>query len=233
MGRFHDNQFPGESAEYRRARDELLEAEMSLRAQVEQVAALRRRLPAGGALPEDYVFDEGAPDLADDTTITQTRFSELFSPGKDTLAVYSFMYPPNADTPCPMCTSFLDSLNGNAPHVLQRINLAVIAKAPIHTIRAWARGRGWANLRLLSSGANTFNRDYLAERSDENQLPVLHVFRRADDGVRHFYSTEMLFAPAPEGMNPRHVDPVWPLWNLFDMTPEGRGTDWHPQLVYE
>ena len=48
--------FPGESAEYRAARDRLLEQEIELRRAMEAVAASRRALPPGGPVPEDYVF---------------------------------------------------------------------------------------------------------------------------------------------------------------------------------
>lgn len=226
MGLLHDNRFPGESEAYRAARDALLEEERELRRHVERVAALRRDLPPGGALKEDYVFEEGDPPK-------ETRFSELFADGKDTLVVYSFMYAPDAETPCPMCTSMLDSLNGSAPHVSQRVNLAVVAKAPIQTIRRWAAGRGWKHLRLLSSNGNTYNADYFGETAEGHQIPSLNVFRKTADGIHHTYNTELLFAPADDGQNNRHVDSIWPLWNLFDFTPEGRGTDWYPSVSYD
>src|ERR1039458_8445081 len=107
--------FPGESASYRAARDELLAAERDLRKQVEQVAQLRRKLPLGGELPEDYAFEEGAADLADITAVVSVKLSDLFRKGIDTLALYNFMYGPEMKQACPMCTSFLDSLNGTAP----------------------------------------------------------------------------------------------------------------------
>lgn len=232
MGKFHDDAFPGESDAYRAARDKLLAAEIELRKRVEEVAAMRRALPPGGMLKEDYVFDEGAADLTDRDFVKQTRFSDLFDAGKDNLAVYSFMYAQGGE-PCPGCTAFLDSLNGNAPHITQRINLTVVAKAPIGTIRKWARRRDWKNLRLLSAEGNTYNTDYFAERSNGAQIPVMNVFRRTADSIRHTYSTEMLFASAEEGQENRHVDMLWPLWNAFDLTQEGRGTDWWPQLSYD
>ncbi len=112
MGNYHDNQFPGESDTYRQSRDELLQAEMDLRKQIEAVSALRRRLPAGGTLKEDYIFEESTNDLSDCDTVKQTRFSELFAPDKNSLIIYSFMFAPEAETPCPACTSILDSFNG-------------------------------------------------------------------------------------------------------------------------
>ena len=228
----HDKRCPGESEVYRAARDKLLAAEMDLRKQVETVAAQRRALPPGGRLKEDYLFEEGAADLTDQTIRRETRFSELFVPGKGCLAVYSFMYAPDS-SPCPGCTALLDCLDNAAPHVVQRVNLAVVAKAPLDDIRAWARGRGWRHLRLLSSGANGYNADYHAEAPDGSHLPVMNVFRKTGDGIYHRYASELLYAPAEPGQNPRHLDLLWPVWNLFDMTPEGRGSDWFPQNAYD
>lgn len=233
MGKFHDKRFPGENRDYRQARDTLLEAEMALRKQIEDIAQLRRQLPLGGNLKEDYIFAEGASDLSDQKTIKQTRFSELFAKSKNSLIVYSFMYGRDWDQPCPMCTSILDSFNGSAPHVMDRINFVVIAKAPIQKIRAWALERGWHNLRLLSSSNNSYNTDYFAENSEDDQIPAINIFRKTNDGIYHFYNTEILYAPSEEGQNPRHADLLWPLWNLFDLTSDGRGTDWFPKLSYD
>jgi len=228
----HPNKFPGESASYREARNQLLQAEVVLRRNIEEVATLRRALPLGGELPEDYIFDEGAADLEDSTTTRKTRLSELFQPGKDTLAIYSFMYGPKMKAACPSCTSILDSLDGTARHATQRINLAVVARNPLEKLRTHARARGWRNLRLLSSAANTYNRDYHGENAEGDQMPGLNVFTRRDGKIHHFYYTELRFLPPDPGQNERHVDMFWPLWNLFDYTPEGRGTNWYPKLVY-
>ena len=228
----HSMRFPGESAEYRAARDRLLQAETELRRALERVAALRRGLPPGGAVPEDYRFEEGVADLGESQTVRQVRMSELFRPGTTSLVIYSFMYGPKMEVPCPMCTSILDGLNGAAPHIAQRTNPAVVAKSPIQRVRAFARGRGWRNLRLLSSAQNTYNRDYHAEDAKGAQWPALNVFVRHDGAIRHFCATELLFAPCDPGQEPRHVDLVWPLWNVLDFIPEGRGKDWHPKLSY-
>ncbi|HLW53511.1 MAG TPA: DUF899 family protein [Candidatus Angelobacter sp.] len=229
----HSVRFPNEDAKYRQARNALLEAEMALRKNVEEVAALRRKLPLGGTPPEDYVFEEGPADLKDANTARKVRLSQLFAPGKDALILYSYMFGPKMKEPCVSCTSMLDSLNGAAPHVTQRINLAVAAKSPLERIRTVARNRGWNNLRLLSSHGNAYNRDYHGEDEKENQLPSLNVFVRRDGKIHHFYQTELLFAPSEPGQDGRHIDMIWPLWNLFDFTPEGRGTNWYPRLRYE
>jgi len=230
-----DTRFPGESDEYRRERDRLREAEIELRRAIERVAAQRRALPAGGAVPDDYRFEEAVDGGG------EVRFSELFAPGKDTLVIYSFMFPrssgdtrpgpasgetarlPLAETPCPSCTSILDSLDGAAPHLAHRLNLAVVAKSDPERIRTSARERGWRHLRLLSSRNNAYNRDYQAETPDGEQIPILNVFVRDDQGIRHSWATELMFAPRDEGEDPRHVDSIWPIWNVLDMTPQGRG----------
>jgi predicted dithiol-disulfide oxidoreductase (DUF899 family) len=223
--------FPGESPEYRAARERLLEQEAELRRATESVAAARRALPAGGAVPEDYMFLTTGPDGA----AVEVPLSELFATGKDTLAIYNFMFPRalDEDLPCPSCTQFLDSFDGVAQHAAQRIDVAVVAKAPLPRIVAHAKSRGWRRLRLLSSAANTYNRDYYGETESGQQLPMLNVFRRSGDGiVRHFWGSELLFGPSEPGQDPRHSDSIDPLWNLFDFTPDGRGTDWYPDLRY-
>jgi len=228
----HSIRFPAESPAYRSARDELLQAEIDLRKQLEAVAALRRTLPLGGPLKEDYVFEEAGTDLGP-AAPRQVRLSQLFRPGMDSLALYSFMFGPEMAEACPSCTSILDGLNGSMPHVLQRINMAIVAKSPAERIRAFARERGWRNLRLLSSAGTTYNADYHGEKADGAQIPSLNVFVRGDGRIHHFYNTELLFAPSEPGQDGRHVDLIWPVWNLFDVTPEGRGTGWNPRLSYD
>jgi predicted dithiol-disulfide oxidoreductase (DUF899 family) len=239
--------FPGESAEYRAARDRLLEQEVALRRTMEAVAAARRALPPGGVVPEDYVFHGAGPD----GNPTQVAMSELFAPGKNSLVVYSFMFPrdrsddrpgpregrtallPLAESPCPSCTALLDQLDGAAEHVSQRLNLVAIAKSPLPRILAFAEERGWRKLRLLSSVDNTYNTDYHGETAAGDQQPILNVFHRDDDAIRHAWASELLYAPADAGQDPRHVGTIETLWNLFDLTPEGRPGDWEEQVRYE
>jgi predicted dithiol-disulfide oxidoreductase (DUF899 family) len=238
--------FPGESTEYRAARNRLLEQEIELRRAMEAVAAARRQLPPGGAVPQDYIFQAQGPGGGP----TEVRLSELFAPGEDSLLIYSMMFPrasdddspgpragqtallPLAEGPCPSCTAFLDQLDGAAEHASQRVNLAVAAKAPVERVLTFAAERGWRRLRLLSSAGTTYNRDYLAETADGEQQPMLNVFHRDGNAIRHFWGSELFFAPAEPGQEPRHVGTLEPLWNLFDLTPEGRPADWHEQLSY-
>ena len=237
--------FPNESPEYRAARDRLLEQEIELRRAMEAVAAARRALPAGGPIPEDYVFQGAGADGAP----KDVRLSELFAPGKDSLIIYSFMFPrdpgddrpgpetgstaelPLAEGPCPSCTALLDQLDGTVEHATQHVNFAVVAKAPLPRVLAFAAERGWRRLRLLSSAGTTYNRDYHAETSAGHQRPMMNVFHRDGDTIRHFWGTELLYAPTEPGQDPRHVGTLEPLWNLFDLTREGRPS-WDEQLVY-
>jgi len=224
----HSIRFPGESDSYRSARDDLLDAEIELRR--ESVAAKRRTLPLGGRVPEDYVFEEAAGNGA--AQVREVRLSELFAEGRESLIIYSFMFGPEMKEACPLCTSILDGLDGQAPHVLQRVNLAVVAKSPIGRIMDFARSRGWRNLRLLSSARSTYNHDYQGENAAGDQMPGVNVFVRREGHIYHSYSTELLLVPPEPGQDGRPVDIIWPLWNLLDFTPEGRGETWRPRLSY-
>ncbi|HTH69534.1 MAG TPA: DUF899 family protein [Rhodanobacter sp.] len=228
----HAVRFPGESVAYRIARDRLLHAEIELRRQVEAVAALRRALPPGGEIPVDYFFDDEGDTPVDADVERQLRLSDLFDDGKNSLAIYSFMFGPAMAQPCPSCSSILDALDGEMPHLRQRINVAVVAKSPIQRIRHFARERGWRHLHLLSSAHNTYNADYHGETADGRQMPALNVFMRRDGKIHHTWCSELMFVPCEPGQDPRHVDPIWPLWNLLDCTPDGRGADWRPSLWY-
>ena len=214
--------FPAESPEYRAARNRLLEQEIELRRAMEAVAAARRELPPGGIVPHDYVFRTRGPDGGP----AQVRLSELFTPGKDSLVIYSMMFPrdpgddrpgpargqtallPLAQGPCPSCTAFLDARDGAAGHACQRVNLAAAGKAPIERILAFAAERGWRHLRPLSSAGTTYNRDYLAETPDGEQQPMLNVFHRDGDTIRHFWARNCSTHPRTPGRIPATSAPL-------------------------
>lgn len=212
--------FPNETPDYRAARDALIADEIALRAMVADVAAKRRTLPRGGALPTDYAFTDldGSP----------APLSGLFGP-HSTLAIYSLMYGPDAKAPCPMCTSMLDGLAGQATHIAQKTSLIVVAQQTPQTLKALQHARGWSDLTILSAAGTTYQRDYNAETPDGAQLPMMNVFQKSADGIHHFWASEGFFAKV-DG-HPRHVDLMWPLWNVLDLTPEGRG-DFMPALSY-
>jgi predicted dithiol-disulfide oxidoreductase (DUF899 family) len=215
--------FPGESREYRRARDELLAAEIDFRKRVEALAALRRKLPLGGVV-EEYVFEEGED-------ARKVTLPQLFG-DKSTLLLYSYMYGPKMEAPCPMCTAMLDAVEGQVQHVRQRAAIAIVARSPIARVLEFTRARGWKNHRVLSSANNSYHRDYFGESAEGAQMPMMNVFVRRDGKVHHFWGSELLYCKFEDGMDSRHVDQFWPMWHLLDLTPEGRGTDFYPSLKY-
>lgn len=217
-----------ESGSYRQARGELFEAEIALRDQCERVAALRRKLPIETEL-QDYVFEEGPPELEKDGPFRQVRLSELFADPAKPLVVYQYMYGGAQKRPCPMCTLWVDGFNGVAHHLRQRVNFAVIAAAGIGELRQWGRQRGWSKLRLVSSAGSTFKSDLHFQDKDGSQQPGISVFVRSPERtVKHFYSCS---ATMKENVN-RGIDLLSPVWNIFDLTPQGRG-DWNAKLNYD
>lgn len=239
--------FPNESKEYREARDRLLQKEIGLREQMEAVAAARRALPPGGEIPEDYVFQERGADGHP----TRVRMSELFAPGKDSLAIYTFMFPrypddrrpgPTSDeladlwleeAPCPSCTAILDQLDAALRHAGERLNFVAAAEAPVEQLTAFALERGWRTLRLLSTAGSSYKKDYNADY-EGHAMPMLNVFHRDGDTIRHFWGSELFWAEREQDQDPRHLGTLEPVWNLLDLTPEGRpaNDDWSVQLSY-
>jgi predicted dithiol-disulfide oxidoreductase (DUF899 family) len=202
-------QYPNESLAYRDARDALLKDEQELVDKVKSVAEKRRKLPPGGQLKEDYVFQ-----WANDGKVgKRVTFSELFA-DKSALLLYSWMFGPNWDKPCPSCTSLMDGFDRAWYSVAQHAAFAAIAKAPPEKINEWARQRGWSQIPLVSGYDSPYQADYKCQGdTDDRQWPVMHVFRKQDGKIFHFWGTEL---PG------NHVDTVWPYWNLMDFTPEGR-----------
>lgn len=214
--------FPNESAEYRRARTALLAEEIALRRQIERVAEQRRQLPPGGAVTRDYRFEgEDGP----------ASFADLFD-DKQTLVAYSFMFGPEREQPCPMCTSLLSAWDGEAEDIGQRLSLVVIARSPIARLKAFKARRGWRHLRLYSDVGGDYSRDYYGVAEDGSDIPAFNVFTRRDGTIRHFWSGEMGIESLDPGQDPRGAPDLMPLWTVLDSTPEGRGTDWYPRLEY-
>ena len=212
--------FPNESADYRKARNALLVEEIELRRAIERVAAHRRALPQGGQIPKDFQFtEENGP----------THLSNLFG-GKQTLLVYSMMYGPQRQSPCPMCTSFLNSWNGTAINLRQRVALVVTARSPIERLLAFKKQRGFVNLPFVSDTSGDYTRSYV--NADDADVPGFSVFTKRDGKIHHFYSGEMSGEMADPGQDPRGAPDADPLWFMLDQTPEGRGTDWYPKLEY-
>jgi predicted dithiol-disulfide oxidoreductase (DUF899 family) len=210
-----------ESDEYQRQREELRVAELELIDQAERVAALRRRLPADTVVDDYPLIDVASGD--------RVQLSELFSAPGRPLILYHFMFGKAQTEPCPLCTMWIDGYNAAAPHLTQNADFAVVAAADPAAIAAHAASRGWSNLRLLSAGGSTFKYDLGSEEADGEQIESVSVFTRGNDGsVRHVYSKGAQLA---DDRRERGIDLLPPVWNLLDLTPNGRG-DWYPSLHY-
>ena len=221
-GTYRQTNLPNESAEYLSAREVLRHAEIELMKQRERAAELRRALPKGATI-QDYVFLEGPTALdAGDEPIKTVRLSELFTAPNRALVIYHFMFGKKQVNPCPMCTAWLDCFNGIAHHLAQNIDVAVVAAADPAAVRAHARKRGWDRLRLLSASTNTFKYDLGSEDREGQQDSTISVFTRDADGtLRHFYSVHPRLATT---IKERGIDEYNPIWNILDLTPQGRGT---------
>ena len=221
-GTYRQTNLANESPEYLAKREELRLAEIDLLNTRERVAALRRGLPKGTTI-QDYEFLEGPTSLdKGDEPVRKVRLSELFTAPDRSLVIYHFMYGKKQTVACPMCTAWIDGYNGVAPHITQNVDFAIVAAADPSTLRAYARNRGWNKLRLLSAGESTFKYDLGSEDREGGQDSTISVFTRDSDGtLRHFYSGHPWLAP---DIKERGIDELIPVWNMLDLTPQGRGT---------
>ena len=228
-GTYRQTNLPNESKEYLAKREELRLAEIELRNVRENVAELRRQLPPGAIL-DDYEFVEGPTSLDEgDSPTKKVRLSELFTAPDRSLVIYHLMYGKKQSTACPMCTAWIDGYNGVAHHIAQNVDFAIVAAADIPALRAYARQRGWNKLRLLSSGESSFKFDLGSEDKAGQQDSTISVFTRDKDGtLRHFYSGHPWLA---DDIKERGIDELSPVFNLLDLTPQGRGT-WYASLDY-
>jgi predicted dithiol-disulfide oxidoreductase (DUF899 family) len=198
--------FPNESAAYRNARERLLAEEIELRRHIQRVAAQRRALPPGGEAKNYRFLDKDGNELS---------LADLFG-DHDTLVTYFWMYGPERERPCPMCTSFVGSLDAPARDIEQRVALAIVGRSPVARQRAFARERGWTHLAFYQTIGDDFARDY----------------RGLVDTVRLFWAAEGGPETADPGFDPHLAPDPTPLWNILDWTPAGRGADWYPKLEY-
>jgi predicted dithiol-disulfide oxidoreductase (DUF899 family) len=218
--------FPNESQEYRQARTALLVEEIELRRQIERVAAQRRTLPPGGEVSPDYTF------IGEDGK--RVTLPEMFG-DKNTLVAYLWMYGPERERPCPMCTAFIGAMDTPARDIRQRVAMAVIGRSPIERQKAFKQERGWRNLPFYTSVDDGFMRDYRALASNGDEWPALLVFARKHDVGKdraHLFWASELGGTEDPGQDARGAPDPTPLWNILDLTPEGRGTNWYPKLDY-
>lgn len=212
--------FPNESSAYREARNALLAEEIELRRHIERVAELRRALPLGGEIPRNFEVEGDKGPIA---------FDQLFG-DKQTLVVYSFMFPSQRTRPCPVCTSLLSAWDGTAKNLRERVSLVVFARSPIERLLDFKKERGWQNLQLYSDNTGDYTRTYV--NAEDEDYPGLNIFTLREGKIYHFWSGEMGGGMADPGQDPRGAPDIDPLWTILDLTPEGRGTDWYPKLEY-
>ena len=220
LARTNKTRHPNESAEYRRAREALLAEEIELRRHIERVAEMRRALPPGGEVTRAYEFSGESG---------KVTLPELFG-NKQTLVIYSYMFGPQREKPCPMCTSFMSTWEAKLPDVEQRIAFAFVARSSIERLIEAKRTRGWTRHKVYSDMSGDYTRDYVS--ATDADMPGYSVFTRRDGVIRHFWSGEMGQTMADPGQDPRGAPDIDPLWTLLDTTPEGRGKDWYPKLGY-
>jgi predicted dithiol-disulfide oxidoreductase (DUF899 family) len=214
-----------ESADYRRARTALLSEEIALRRQIQRVAEQRRTLPPG-PVAKDYRFlDEQGRELG---------LTDLFGE-HDTLFTYFWMFGPERERPCPMCTSFVGSLDVPAPDIEQRLALAIVGRSPVARQLAFARERGWTHLKFYQTVGDDFARDSGALTDGPNGIDegaAVVVWRRDGQDARLFWAAEGGPETSDPGFDPHLAPDPTPLWNLLDWTPEGRSPGWYPKLEY-
>ena len=221
MAARHDARFPNESDDYRRARTALLAEEIELRRQIQRVAKQRRALPPGGVAKDYRFLDEQGREIG---------LADLFG-RHDTLFTYFWMFGSERARPCPMCTSFVGSIDVPTPDIEQRLAIAIVGRSPVARQLAFARERGWRNLKFYQTVADDFGRDVHA-LSDEGEGAAVTVWRRDGDQARLFWAAEGGAETADPGFDPHLAPDPTPLWNILDMTPGGRGADWYPKLDY-
>lgn len=215
---------PGESPAYTAARTALLADEIALQRQIDALAAKRAALPPGPVIEANYRFRDMNGELV--------TLADLFGT-QHTLVTYFWMYGPERERPCPMCTNLLGPLDANAPDIMQRAALVVMGRSPVERQLAFARERGWQHLRFVQCEGDAYPLDFGGWYPDKGwEFPVLAVFRRDGEQVRLFWKGEMTQDMAEPGKDPRGGVDLAPMWNVLDLTPEGRGTDWYPKLAY-
>lgn len=215
--------FPGDSDAYHEARTALLSEEIELRRNIQPVAAMRRELPPGGEVKNDYRFLDAEGE--------EHGLADLFG-RHDTLFTYFWMFGPERERPCPMCTSFVGSIDIPSIDIEQRVAVAVIGRSPVARQLEFARERGWTNLTFYQTVGDDFARDYRGLSPEGEEWAGVLVWKREGDKVRLFWAAEGGMDTADPGQDPHLAPDPTPLWNILDWTPGGRGTNWYPKLEY-
>jgi predicted dithiol-disulfide oxidoreductase (DUF899 family) len=223
LARLRTPHFAGESTAYSNARTALLAEEIEFRRNMTRLSEQRRALPPGPIVEAPYRFrDADGRELA---------LSDLFG-AHETLITYFWMYGPQRERPCPMCTNWLGSVNGNAADLKQRAAFKILGRSSVARQKAFAEERGWRDLDFVETIGDDYARDLGVLTPEGDEYPALVVYRKKGDAVRLFYAAEMPAEAADPGQDPRTAPDIASLWSLLDLTPEGRGADWYPALSY-
>jgi predicted dithiol-disulfide oxidoreductase (DUF899 family) len=223
LARLARTPFAGESPEYRKAREALVAEEIEFRRRMTRLTEQRRSLPPGPVIEKDYRFK--------DANGSESGLLDLFG-RHDALVTYFWMFGPQRERPCPMCTNWLGAVNGNAADIKQRVALKVLGRSPVPRQLAFAQERGWRDLDFVQTIGDDYAKDIGSLKSDGAEWAAITVFRRDGDKVRLFWAAEMTADMADPGEDPRLAPDVASLWSILDLTPDGRGTDWYPKLSY-
>jgi predicted dithiol-disulfide oxidoreductase (DUF899 family) len=215
--------FPGESVEYRKAREALVAEEIEFRRHMTRLTEQRRALPPGPVIEKNYRFR--------DANGSELGLFDLFG-RHDELVTYFWMFGPQRERPCPMCTNWLGAVNGNAADIKQRVALKVLGRSPVPRQIAFAQERGWRDLDFVQTIGDDYAKDIGALKSDGSEWAAIIVFKRDSDRVRLFWAAEMKLEMADPGEDPRLAPDIASLWSILDLTPGGRGKDWYPKLSY-
>jgi predicted dithiol-disulfide oxidoreductase (DUF899 family) len=215
--------FPGESEAYRDARRALLEEEIEFRRHMTRLVEQRRALPDGPVIEKDYRFK--------DANGADVGLLDLFG-DNDTLVSYFWMFGPQRERPCPMCTNWLGSVAGNAADIKQRVAFKILGRSPVARQVAFSLERGWRDLDFVQTVGDDYARDLGVLEDDGGEGAAIVVFKRDGDKVRLFWASGMTMEMADPGQDPRDAPDIAALWSILDLTPGGRGTDWYPKLSY-
>lgn len=214
--------FPGESAAYRDARTALLAEEIEFRRHATRLVAQRQALPPGPLIEKDYRFR--------DEQGFEVGLSDLFG-DKEVLVAYFWMYGPERERPCPMCTNWIGSVDGNAADIKQRVAYKIFGRSPVERQFAFAQERSWRNTDFVQTIGDDYAND-LGLLTSDGEYPALVVFRKDGEGIRLFWMSEMTGEMADPGQDPRDAPDIASLWSILDLTPDGRPADWYPKLRY-
>jgi predicted dithiol-disulfide oxidoreductase (DUF899 family) len=153
----------GTQEQWQAARDELLAEEKELTRRGDELTRKRQALP-WVRVEKDYSFE----------TVDGTKtLAELFD-GRSQLMLYHFMFGPQFELGCPVCSSITDTLNANAVHLAARdTTLLLSSRAPLERLQAYKQRLGWDDIGWVSTVGDDFHRDLGFLHTEEELRPFL------------------------------------------------------------